>query len=149
MLFRSSQTQGTKILAASLSGVFPPNHFNNSDAFEEENESIMNRASRLIVIGDVNFAGPLMQTGQSEERNLEFFVRAAEWLSGEEDLLALRGRGQSPGRLDRITDPEIRAAAMAFSRVLNTFVIPLGLIIFGFVICQKRKALKGKGPGIV
>ena len=134
--YERGQTRGTKILAAALSGIFP-------GAFADNSTSAMNRHSRIIVAGDVNFAGPLMQTSGSEDRNIEFFISSAIWLSGQDDLLPLRNRG-STGRLDRVTDPEARDVFMSFSRALNTFAVPLAVIIIGFIIYRKRQSMKGR-----
>ena len=123
-------TLGTKILCAALTGSFP-------SAFSEE-LLFSDRTSRILVAGDLNFLGPLMQTTQSEDRNLEFPVRAALWLTGEEDLIPLRGRDPRQGRLDRISDPALRDSLMAFSRNLNTFIIPIILAIISILVCLRR-----------
>ena len=124
-------SQGEKILALALWGNFP-------SAFETE-YVFAHRPSRMVVIGDVNFAGSLMQTTQSEDRNLEILVRSAIWLSGEDELLSLRTGSQS-GRLDRILDADMRAAFMSFSRMLNTFIIPLLVILSGIIIIKSRSS---------
>ena len=112
------ETLGTKILGASLSGMFPG----------------AARPSRIIVVGDSDFAGALMQVNRGEARNLGFLLKAAEWLSNDDDLIAIRGRDAGTGRLDRITDREQRDRVMAFSRVLNTFIIPLLVIVTGLIL---------------
>ena len=99
---------------------------------------INERASRIIVVGDADFPGTLMEASQGEMRNLDFLLRAAEWLYGNDELLAIRGR-ETRGRLDRIMDPEIREAFMTFSSMLNTIFIPLAVIITGIFIVRKRK----------
>lgn len=133
---------GTKILGACLSGVFPPAL---EGGGELPGEPPAAKPSRLIVIGDADFAGQLMQATRGEGRNLGFLLRAAEWLLGGEDLLALRDREGSPPRLDRVADPGRRDAAMAFSSAVNTVLIPLCVIIAGFFICRRKGRLKGKG----
>jgi len=128
------QTLGSRILGASLSGIFP-------SAFEvspAEND-LLRSPSRLIVVGDTDFASNLMQLNRGEGRNLDFLIRAVEWLSNDEDIVAIRAREGPARRLDRITDPERREAAMLFSRTFNTVVIPLFVILFGVFICFKRK----------
>jgi gliding-associated putative ABC transporter substrate-binding component GldG len=131
-------TRGTKILGASLSGVFP-------SAFEESPNQA--KPSRLIVVGDSDFAGSMMQVNRGEGRNLDFLIRAAEWLSNDEDIVAIRGRQGPVSRLDRITDPEKRDAAMAASRIFNTIVVPLAVILFGLFFAWRRKAKTTKEKG--
>jgi ABC-type uncharacterized transport system involved in gliding motility auxiliary subunit len=138
----AEETTGTKILGASLSGVFP-------SAFQSSG-GLLKRPSRLIVVGNSHFAGSIMQANRGEERNLDFLIKAADWLSSDEDIAAIRGRQAQAGRLDRIADLVKRDRAMAFSRSLNTIGIPLGVILIGLFLNWKRrtKTSKAKGYGI-
>ena len=136
-------TRGKKILGASLSGIFPAGTFP-TGIFPDAYGGV-SKPSRLIVVGDADFAGNMMQANRGEGRNLEFLIRAAEWLSSDDDIIAIRGRGTNSGRLDRITDREKRDAAMAFSRGINTVVIPLGVIVAGLLILWKRKTKTSNG----
>ncbi|MCL2381847.1 MAG: GldG family protein [Treponema sp.] len=137
-----AQTRGTRILGAALSGVFP-------SAFDFEGPpsgiAAPARPSRLIVVGDANFAGDIMQVSQGEARNLDFLIRAAEWLSSDDDMLDIRGR-EGAGRLDRIIDVERRAAAMAFSLRVNTVFVPLGVALAGLVLVRRRSAKTRNAP---
>ena len=136
------QTLGTRILGASLSGVF-------SSAFESPPLTSDGRQnpSRLIIVGDMEFASNFMQINRGEGRNLDFLIKAVEWLSNDEDIVAIRGREGPLGRLDRISDPERRDAAMAFSRVFNTVFMPIAVILAGLFICLRRKAKTAKEKG--
>lgn len=143
------ETMGRQILGASLSGVFPgafegrprplrPGMDNGAD--EELLElPVQGRPARILVVGDSNFAGHMMEVNRSEERNLSFLIRAADWLSNEDDMVAIRRRESLTGRLDLITDPQRRDAVMNFSRSLNTIVIPLGVILTGIILLVRRK----------
>jgi len=130
----ADQTRGEKILGASLSGIFP-------SAFEAG--SFQAKPSRIIVVGDADFAGNFMQVNRGEGRNLDFLVRAVEWLSSDDDIIAIRNRDVSQGRLDRITDRDKRDTVMAFSRNINTIVMPLAIIITGLILGLRRKAKTG------
>jgi ABC-2 type transport system permease protein len=138
----AEETRGTKILGVSLSGVFP-SAFNSLPV-------LLKKPSRLIVVGNSRFAGSIMQANRGEERNLDFLIKAADWLSNDEDIVAIRGRQSQAGRLDRIADRVKRDRAMAFSRSINTIGIPLGVILIGLFINWKRKVKtsKDKGYGI-
>ena len=125
----AAQTRGVKILGAALSGAFP-------GITDPESRS---KPARLIVVGDTDFAGGMMQVNRGEGRNLEFLIRAAEWLSSDDDIITIRNRDSGAARLDRISDPEKRDAAMAFSRSVNTIVIPLAVIVAGMFFIWKRK----------
>ena len=126
-------TSGAKILGASLMGAFP-------SAFERDAlpGKDAGKTSRIIVVGDTDFAGTLMQANRGEERNLDFLLRAAEWLSSDDDLIAIRSR-EDVGRLDRLTDRDKRDAAMGFSRLFNMVLVPLGVTAAGLIIVGRRK----------
>jgi len=147
-------TRGKKILGASLSGIFPsafegrprpPREGANPDGEFFGGEAlydppVVRKPSRIIVVGDADFAGALMQTNRGEERNLGFLIKVADWLSNDEDMVAIRGREGLAGRLDRIMDEEKRDMVMALSRTINTIVIPLGVIVIGVILVLKRRA---------
>jgi len=137
------ETTGTRILGVSLSGVFP-SAFELSPAADLDERR---NPSRLIVVGDTDFAGNFMQMTRGEGRNLDFLIRAVEWLSNDEDIVAIRAREGPAGRLDRITDPERRMAAMLFSRTINTVVVPLAVVSLGLFVCLKRRAKTSKEKG--
>jgi ABC-type uncharacterized transport system involved in gliding motility auxiliary subunit len=132
-------TRGTKILGVSLSGIFP-------SAFQDSPPPLK-KSSRLIVVGNSHFAGSIMQANRGEERNLDFLIKAADWLSNDEDIVAIRGRQAQAGRLDRITDRGKRNAVMAFSRSLNIIVIPLVVVLIGFFLNWKRRVKTSKDKG--
>ena len=169
-----NETSGTKILGVSLSGIFPGafegrpipqppssegnlstgNSILDENSFAPETPArttqdipVQKKSSRLVIVGDSDFAGQIMQASRAEDRNLNFLLRAAEWLSNEDDIISIRGRGETAGRLDRITDSVKRDAAMAFSRGFNTVVIPLAVIITGVFFGWKKKAKTVKEKG--
>ena len=131
------ETRGTKILAASLSGLFPTAF--PEAVIEGSNGSANRKPSRIIVVGNSHFAGVLMRVNRGEERNLSFLIRAADWLSNDEDIVAIRRRVGAAGRLDRIMDHEIRDRVMTLSRSINTIIVPLGVIILGCFLLWKRR----------
>jgi ABC-type uncharacterized transport system involved in gliding motility auxiliary subunit len=146
-------TRGTKILGASLSGIFPsafegrPRPLREGSTGDEvlpDDPPVVKKPSRIIVVGDSDFAGVLMQSNRSEDRNLSFLIRVADWLSNDEDMVAIRGREGIAGRLDRITDEEKRDMVMTLSRTINTIIIPLGVIAAGLFIVLKRRAKTSK-----
>jgi ABC-type uncharacterized transport system involved in gliding motility auxiliary subunit len=160
-------TRGVKILGAALSGVFPswfkdvekPSRDTTGDSIEEDplfglagavgaaelpDMPPEPRESRIVVIGDTDLAGPLIQYTRSD-RNLDFLLQAADWLGNDDDIVGIRNRQSDAGRLNRIADPVKRAGAMAFSRLFNTIFIPLVIILLGIFRWWKRRAvIKGK-----
>jgi ABC-type uncharacterized transport system involved in gliding motility auxiliary subunit len=138
-------TLGAHPLAASLSGRFPsyfkdkPKPVREGDDTELPELPAQASESRVIVVGDMDFAtaGLLQNTGGG--RNLEFLVKAADWLGNDDDIIAIRGKPQGSGRLDRITDPEKRAAATAFSKAAGYSVPSLIAVLLAIFLALARK----------
>jgi gliding-associated putative ABC transporter substrate-binding component GldG len=100
--------------------------------------------TRLIVIGDADFASELYQYSGGSY-NLEFLANSAEWLSNSEDLLEIKTRVARDMRLNKIQDPEARLRAAMFTQMFNLIVVPLGVIIFGvlrFIMRRRKVALR-------
>jgi hypothetical protein len=84
-----------------------------------------------------------MEIGQGEGRNLDFLIKAADWLNNDEDIISLR-RGEQ-GRLDRITDNKKRLDSMSFSRNIIIFVIPILVLTTGIaIVFYRKKTTNGK-----
>jgi ABC-type uncharacterized transport system involved in gliding motility auxiliary subunit len=155
----AEETWGTKILGASLSGIFPsafegrPRPQREGEGQDASGEDLYDppvekKPARIIVVGDTEFAGTLMQSNRGEDRNLGFLIRVADWLSNDEDLVAIRGREGIAGRLDRIADGEKRDMVMALSRTINTIIIPLGVIAAGLFFVFRRRAKTSKAAAL-
>ena len=141
----AAQTRGQKIMAAAFSGIFPsafrdfPKPVREGYGAELPDLPAIARPSRIVVVGDTDFASALMEIGQGEGMNLNFLVRTADWLGNDDDIMNLRHGDR--GRLDRIADERTRWAVMNFSRNLNIIVMPLLIIITGIVVTGKRKKM--------
>jgi ABC-type uncharacterized transport system involved in gliding motility auxiliary subunit len=141
----AAQTRGTKILGASLSGEFP-SFFKDApkpvrEGSQEELPDLPQRASpsRIIVIGDTDFATNIIEMTRASH-NLDFLLRAADWLVSDDDIIGIRNRQPQTGRLDRITDEDKRASVMRFARILNVGLVPLLVIAAGLILAQRRRA---------
>jgi ABC-type uncharacterized transport system involved in gliding motility auxiliary subunit len=137
-------TRGAKALAVCLSGVIPSRFAGKPLPVREGSEEELPElpalagSARIIVVGDADFAGDMITYTQSE-RNLDFILQAADWLGNDEDIIGIRNRESTGGRLDRISDPRRRALTMNFARILNTVVIPPALISLGFFLAWRRR----------
>jgi ABC-type uncharacterized transport system involved in gliding motility auxiliary subunit len=144
MEVEAAETRGTKILGAELSGSFPSffgrdfKPVRNGSEEELPDMPLGTSPSRIIVIGDTDFATNIINATQAVY-NLEFLVRAADWLSSDDDIVGIRNRQPQAGRFDKIQDIERRAAAMRFSQILNVVIIPLLVIVGGLAISSQRK----------
>jgi ABC-type uncharacterized transport system involved in gliding motility auxiliary subunit len=140
----ASDTRGTKILGASLSGEFAsffadyPKPVREGSFEELPDMPAIASPSRIIVVGDTDFATDTIDLSGAGY-NLDFLLRVADWLSSEDDIVGIRSRQPHIGRLDRIIDEEDRAAAIRFSQILNVGLVPLFVIIMGFVLAWRRR----------
>ncbi len=80
----------------------------------------------------------LMQFSDSLS-NVLFVENAVLWLSGNSDLLSIKTRAATEGRLDRIQSPVVRSRLMLGVEVLNVVVIPLVVVLFGLLWTMRRK----------
>jgi ABC-type uncharacterized transport system involved in gliding motility auxiliary subunit len=138
------ETRGVQNLGAALSGNFP-SFFRGAfkpvrEGSDEELPDMPDYSSpsRIIVIGDTDFATNIINATQARH-NLDFLLRAADWLASDDEIIGIRNRQPQTGRLDKITDPSRRAAATKFSQILNVGLIPLFIIIAGLVLASRRK----------
>jgi ABC-type uncharacterized transport system involved in gliding motility auxiliary subunit len=131
--------KGKRIMAAALSGTFPSWFAGRMG----ETENAAASPSRIIVTGNAGMFSFLMQYTDSMERNLDFLIRALDWLGNDDDILGIRKGRSGSGRLDRIADPQKAAAAMRFARILNLILIPLGTAAAGF-LCVFRRRRSGR-----
>ncbi|GHV77951.1 hypothetical protein AGMMS49942_27720 [Spirochaetia bacterium] len=145
-----NETKGQKLLGAALSGTFPrwfagvekPVREGSTEELPDMPSEA--KESRIIVIGDTDLATTLVQYTRSD-RNFDFFLKAADWLGNDDDIIGIRSRQSSSGRLDKITDANKKVRAMAFARSLNVILIPLMVIALGVGrALQRRRALQGK-----
>jgi gliding-associated putative ABC transporter substrate-binding component GldG len=141
----ANETRGVKILGAALNGTFP-SFFRGSpkparEGSEEELPDMPDNAreSRIIVVGDTDFATNMINATQARH-NLDFLLRAADWLANDDDIIGIRNRQPQTGRFDKITDSKSRAAVMKIIQIVNVGFIPLLVIIAGLAVASRRRA---------
>jgi ABC-type uncharacterized transport system involved in gliding motility auxiliary subunit len=116
-------------LAIALSGIFP-SYF--------PGDSQQKVPTRMIVVGDEDFLTDLMQFSDSLV-NVLFVENAVLWLSGNSDLLSIKTRAATEGKLDRIQDATLRSRLILGAQVLNVAIIPLAVVLFGLLRRVRRK----------
>jgi ABC-type uncharacterized transport system involved in gliding motility auxiliary subunit len=163
--FGAEATRGEKILAASLEGIFPswfagaekPRRYSGGwidDALEDAVDDLPPmpaepKETRIVVIGDADTASVLIQyTQMQQSANLNFLQEAANWLGKDDDIIGIRNRQTGGGRLDRITDEGKRIGAIRFSRILNIFIVPVLIAVFGASRVLKRKGKKERSHAV-
>ncbi|MDR2071562.1 MAG: GldG family protein [Treponema sp.] len=137
------ETKGTKVLAAALAGKFP-SWFAGKDKPVREGSSEelpdppgTSGDARIVVIGDTDMASLMFI--RNRQPNLNFLIKAADWLCNDDDIIGIRNRSILAGRLEKIVDIEKRIVAMSFARALNVIVIPLAVIVAGLLIALRRR----------
>jgi ABC-type uncharacterized transport system involved in gliding motility auxiliary subunit len=123
-----SSSKNQRVLALALRGSFPP-------AFAE---GAPGKPTRMVVVGDDAFVTDLMQFSDSLY-NVLFIENAVLWLSGSADLLTIKARAPSEGKLDRIEDTRRRQRFMLASEIINVCAIPLLVLVFGLVRWLRRR----------
>ncbi len=126
-------TRAQYVLALALTGTFP-------GRFPPAGQSVPPQGvpTRMIVVGDDDFLTDLMQFSDSLS-NVLFVENAVLWLSGNADLLSIKTRAGTEGRLDRIRDPSLRSRLILAAELLNVVLIPLGVALVGLLRWIRRK----------
>ncbi|MDR2767689.1 MAG: GldG family protein [Treponema sp.] len=159
------ETRGKRILAVALEGRFPSWFAGQEkpapeggewegDEWRETATALPDmpdeaKEARIIVIGDADMGGALVQYTQTQSPlNFNFLLQAVDWLGNDDDIVGIRNRQTGTGRLDKIQDELARARAMNFSRVLNVFIVPLAILVFGvFRMMNRTKRIRGGRGG--
>jgi ABC-type uncharacterized transport system involved in gliding motility auxiliary subunit len=140
----AEETKGSRTLSAALWGTFPSWFANAPKPVREGSGEALpdlplkGGTSRIVVVGDSDFASSLIEFTQSW-RNLDFIIQTADWLTNDDAIISIRNRQSRGARLDKIVEQKQRQAAIAFARILNVAGVPLGLIILGVLIALRRR----------
>jgi gliding-associated putative ABC transporter substrate-binding component GldG len=142
MQVEKDETTGEKVLGIALSGKIPSYWRDKPKPQIPDSDRVLpdireaSGGSRIIVIGNTKFVDDEVIR---DRRNLDVLVSAVDWLGNDDDIISIRNRVQGVGHLDKIQEETQRFAAMTFSRLLNTILIPLAVLIFGLYLARKRK----------
>lgn len=98
---------------------------------------VTGKESRIIVLGDADFASNLIQYSNSTY-NLLFLENALQWLSYGDDLLDIKTRPMGDRRLNR-RDPEQSRSVYMTAQVINVVLIPLLVLMTGVLRARKRR----------
>jgi gliding-associated putative ABC transporter substrate-binding component GldG len=142
---KSDFDAGIQLLAGVIQGSFQ-SYFRDKEIPQPEGvsadwerpESTLTRSpeNRLVVVGDADFIkdGTIRNKG-----NLIFFMNIVDWLSQDENLIAIRSKEVSVRPLKPLTPGQKKLA-----RYGNVLGLPLLVIIFGLLRWRIRKQVKGK-----
>ncbi len=91
-----------------------------------------NPPGRIIVVGDSDFLTD--EFVRNAPANLAFGVNAVDWLSQEEDLIAIRSKVRAPAPLRAESESEKRVIQLA-----NVYGIPALVAVIGAVVLWRRR----------
>jgi MYXO-CTERM domain-containing protein len=143
---------GPRTLGLSLSGAFP-SWFRGTAKPEREGENLpdlppVSSPSRIIVVSDTDMVTGLLDYTRAVY-NLDFMIRALDWLGNDDDLIEIRGRMSRVGRLDKIAGAEAKSRVMGFAQGLNVVFLPLALVGAGLLFAWRRRKNNGeRGNGV-
>jgi len=133
------------VLAAALQGSFQ-SYFRDKETPEPEEpsaqfvrpESTLTQSpeNRLVVVGDADF---IKDSGIRSQSNLIFFMNVVDWLSQDENLIAIRSKEVTSRPLKQLTSGQKNLA-----RYANVLGLPLAVILFGIVRWRVRKQVKSR-----
>jgi ABC-type uncharacterized transport system involved in gliding motility auxiliary subunit len=95
--------------------------------------------SRLVIIGDGDFAVNGQNRQQLSPDNVNLLVNAIDWLSDDTGLIELRTRGVTSRMLDQIEDGKKN-----FLKWLNLILPVLLIIIYGLFRLQRNRIIREK-----
>ncbi|MDR0400732.1 MAG: GldG family protein [Treponema sp.] len=141
------ENTGPRTLGMSLSGAFP-SWFAGTPKPEREGEDLpdppsVSSPSRIIVVSDTDMVTGLLDYTRAVH-NLDFMIRALDWLGNDDDLIEIRGRLGRTGRLDKISEAEAKSRLMGFAQGLNVVFLPLSLIGAGLLFAWRRRKNSGE-----
>ena len=149
----SSNERGRYVLGATIEGQFE-SYFDTIPTREGEESSLTTiipsvDASRVVVIGDTEFATNLLQYSQNDY-NVGLIENTIEWLSNDEDLIAIRTRATRDQRLNAIQDIQVRSRVASIATILNVAVVPLLVAVFGLMrFLSRRRRSQKRASGVV
>ncbi|HAE21872.1 MAG TPA: ABC transporter [Spirochaetaceae bacterium] len=135
-------TEGQYLMAAALSGNFT-SAFAGGDLPAREGEAPLpaplprSADTRIVAVSSADFLTELVRMSGSGF-NLSFALAAADWLSSDEDLVAIRSRAERDLRLNKLSDENARSLLISLSYIVNLLIIPAMVIGYGISRSYKR-----------
>ena len=120
------ESKGSHPLAYAVTGQFP-------SAFYDK----VSKETKIIVAGDSDFLSNLIEYTESPA-NLMFAENMLQWLDNDR-FMNIKTRSVRDIRLNKITDLSSRVRAILAVYLVNIFIIPAGIIIYGIVRYIRRK----------
>lgn len=137
-------TGGQFVVAAALSGPLP-SVFASGDLPSRDGEPALSPPARnaaadarLVVVSSADFLTELLRMSGSGF-NLSFALAAADWLSADADLAAVRTRGQADLRLNKIQDEGLRELVVGLGYAVNLIAMPALVAALGLLRAASRR----------
>ena len=118
--------KGSHPLAYAVTGQFP-------SAYSGK----VSKETKIIIVGDSDFLSNLIEYTESPA-NLMFAENMLQWLDNDR-FMNIKTRSVRDIRLNKITDMSTKVKAILAVYLVNIFIIPAGIIIYGIVRYIRRK----------
>lgn len=99
--------------------------------------SVVRGSSRMIIVGDSDFLSDLLSYSDSLY-NMRFLLNSVDWLSQNEDFMAIRTRMERNLSLDALPDDR-KQAVYRSAQILNLFIIPVIIFIVMIIVIRGKK----------
>lgn len=109
----------------------------NIPRYTGEEDIVFDADSRIIVLGDADFASNMLQYSNSMY-NLLFLENTIEWLAHDEALLEIKTRPLGDTRLNS-KDPETARSIYVTAQIVNVALIPLIILAIGVLRARSRR----------
>jgi ABC-type uncharacterized transport system involved in gliding motility auxiliary subunit len=95
---------------------------------------VENKTQRVVVVGGGSF---LANTFLTSEGNLDLGINIVNWLAGDDSLITIQPRPFNDANLNIPADKPF--ANWMVIRGIPTYLLPLALLLTGFIIWLKRR----------
>ncbi|MCX7025422.1 MAG: Gldg family protein [Spirochaetes bacterium] len=140
-------TRGQYVLAAALSGSFPSAFANRTLPVREGASGKLapppatGRDTRIVVVSSADFLTDLMTMSESTF-NAAFAGNAADWLSSDDDLIAVKSRSEGGTRMRQFDDPAAKRTLVLFVYAITLVAVPGFVVAWGLARASKRSRLE-------
>lgn len=133
------------VLGAAYTGMFssyfagkpvPKDTAPNSQPITIEQKNQSEKESKMIVIGDADFAN---EENRPQKDNLIFFVNMVDYLADDVGLTEIRSKDASEAPIQ-----ETSPATKSFIKYFNLLFPPLAVVIIGLILWSRKKTLRKK-----
>ncbi len=148
----AESTKGSYDLAVALEGTFPSAFAGRALPTREGAAEPLaappaaGRPTRMVVVSSADFLTDLMTMSDSTF-NAAFAGNAADWLSSDDDLIAVKARAENSTRMRKFEDPAAKAGLEFLTYAVTLALVPGLVVVYGLARASRRKKLERESRG--